>query len=90
MKERTRHEKRNNRLKKSCVQTPTIPTCKAVPAALIRAAKRAHKIAHQTGTKVVVMRDGRVVEIDPDPEDVQRYLSLKGNRIKRLHHSPVS
>ena len=39
-----------------------------VTAALIRAAKRAHKIAHQTGTKVVVMRDGKVVEIDPDPE----------------------
>ena len=37
-------------------------------AALIRAAKRAHKIAHQTGTKVVVMRDGKVVEIEPDPE----------------------
>ncbi|MCE2432805.1 MAG: hypothetical protein J4F29_07775 [Candidatus Latescibacteria bacterium] len=37
-------------------------------AALIRAAKRAHLVAHQTGTKVVVMRDGKVVEIDPDPE----------------------
>ena len=37
-------------------------------AALIRAAKRAHKIAHQTGTKVVVMRDGKVMEIEPDPE----------------------
>ena len=37
-------------------------------AALIRAAKRAHLIAHQTGTKVVVMRDGKVVEIDPDPK----------------------
>ena len=41
---------------------------KGVTAALIRAAKRAHKIAHQTGTKVVVMRDGKVVEIEPDPE----------------------
>ncbi len=39
-----------------------------VTAALIRAAKRAHLIAHQTGTKVVVMRDGKVVEIEPDPE----------------------
>ena len=37
-------------------------------AALMRAAKRAHKIAHQTGTKVVVMRDGKVVKIEPDPE----------------------
>ena len=27
-------------------------------AALIRAAKRAHLIAHQTGTGIVVMRDG--------------------------------
>ena len=36
--------------------------------ALIRAAKRAHLIAHQTGTKVVVMRDGKVVEIEPDPK----------------------
>lgn len=41
---------------------------KGVTPVLIRAAKRAHLIAHQTGTKVVVMRDGKVVEIDPDPE----------------------
>ena len=39
-----------------------------VTAALIRAAKRAHLIAHQAGTKVVVMRESKVVEIDPDPE----------------------
>ena len=39
-----------------------------VTAALMRAAKRAHLIAHQTGTGVVVMRDGKVVEIEPDPE----------------------
>ncbi len=38
-----------------------------VTAALIRAAQRAHLIAHQTGTGVVVMRDGEVVEIEPDP-----------------------
>lgn len=37
-------------------------------AALKRAARRAHLIAHLTGTKVVIMRDGEVVEIDPDPE----------------------
>ena len=35
-----------------------------VTAALTRAAQRAHLIAHQTGTGVVVMRDGKVVEID--------------------------
>ena len=39
-----------------------------VTAALIRAARRAHLIAHQTGTGVVVMRDGKVVEIEPDPD----------------------
>ena len=36
--------------------------------ALYRAARRAHLIAHQTGTGVIVMRDGEVVEIEPDPE----------------------
>ena len=39
-----------------------------VTAALFRAAQRAHLIAHQTGTGVVVMRDGKVVEIEPDSE----------------------
>lgn len=39
-----------------------------IMAALMRAARRAHQIAHQTGTSVVVMRDGEVVEIEPDPE----------------------
>ena len=39
-----------------------------VTAALTRAAQRAHLITHQTGTGVVVMRDGKVVEIEPDPE----------------------
>ena len=46
----------------------TDPDMQAVPAALMRAARRAHQIAHQTGTGVVVMRDGEVVEIEPDPE----------------------
>ena len=39
-----------------------------VTAALRRAAQRAHLIAYQTGTGVVVMRDGQVVEIEPDPD----------------------
>ena len=39
-----------------------------VTAALMRAARHAHLIAHQTGTGVVVMQDGKVVEIEPDPE----------------------
>lgn len=39
----------------------------AVPIALYRAARRAHQIAHQTGTGVIVMLEGEVVEIEPDP-----------------------
>lgn len=34
----------------------------AVPAALLRAARRAREIARQTGTAVVVVRDGKLVE----------------------------
>ena len=56
-------------------ETDTIPVSKltdpdmqAVTAALMRAARRAHLIAHQTGTGVVVMRAGKVVEVEPDPE----------------------
>lgn len=44
------------------------PDMQAAPAALMRALRRAHLIAHQTGTGVIVMRDGEVVEIEPDPE----------------------
>ena len=40
----------------------------AVSEALYRAARRAHKIAQQAGTGVIVMRDGKVVEIEADPE----------------------
>jgi hypothetical protein len=32
------------------------------PAALLRAGRRAREIARQTGTAVVVMRDGKLVE----------------------------
>lgn len=36
--------------------------------ALHRAARRAHKIAHQHKTGVVIMEKGKVIEIEPDPE----------------------
>ena len=39
-----------------------------VPVALYRAARHAHRVAHQHGTGVVVMREGKVVTINPDPE----------------------
>jgi len=37
----------------------------AAPAALLRAARRAREIARQTGTAVVVMRNGKLVEEHP-------------------------
>ena len=36
--------------------------------ALHRAARRAHRTAHQHKTGVVIMENGKVVEIEPDPE----------------------
>lgn len=44
------------------------PDMQAVPGALYRAARRAHEIAHQHKTRVVVMEKGKVIEIEPDPE----------------------
>lgn len=44
----------------------------AVPKALLRAARRAREIAHQTNTAIVIMRDGVLVEekvTDADLED---------------------
>ena len=49
-------------------QNPNDTDTEGVTAALMRAARRAHLIAHQAGTGVIVMRDGKVVEIEPDPD----------------------
>ena len=38
----------------------------AVPRALLRAADRARDIARQTGTPLIIVRDGILMEIDPD------------------------
>lgn len=43
------------------------PDMQAVPIALHRAARRAHKVAHQHKTGVVIMENGEVVEVEPDP-----------------------
>ncbi len=40
-----------------------------VKAALLRAAKRARELARQTGTLIVVMRDGELVQEVPQPDD---------------------
>jgi LDH2 family malate/lactate/ureidoglycolate dehydrogenase len=45
----------------------------AAPAALLRAARRAREIARQTGTAVVVVRDGKLVEerqAAPEPSSI--------------------
>ncbi len=49
-------------------KSPNPDETEGITAALMRAARRAHLIAHQAGTGVVVMRDGEVMEIEPDPE----------------------
>lgn len=47
------------------------PVMQAAPAALVRAAQRAREIARQTGTPLVIVRDGRLVEewVGPAPGD---------------------
>lgn len=42
------------------------PDMQGVMPALLRAVKRAHKIAHQTDTKIVTMRNGKIVHVLPD------------------------
>ncbi len=49
-----------------------------IMAALMRAVRRAHLVAHQTGTGVIVMRDGKVVEIDPDPDMYEKHEEFRG------------
>ena len=44
----------------SKLQDPVMP---AVPGALLRAARHAREIARQTGTALVIRRDGELVEL---------------------------
>ena len=43
----------------------------AVPQALRRAARRAREIARRTGTRLVVVHDGVLRELDPDSPEVE-------------------
>ena len=43
------------------------PDMQAAPAAMERAVRRAHRDAHRHGTGVLVVVDGEMVEVDPDP-----------------------
>jgi hypothetical protein len=38
--------------------------------AMLRAAKRAREIARQTGTPLVIWRDGRIVHVSPEVDTV--------------------
>ena len=40
----------------------------AAPAAMERAVRRAHRIAHQHGTGVLVVENGEMIEIEPKAE----------------------
>lgn len=42
-----------------------------VPEALRRAAQRAREIARQTGTRLIVVHDGVLRELDPDSPEVR-------------------
>ena len=43
------------------------PDMQAAPAAMERAVRRAHRDAHRHGTGVLVVVDGKMVEVPPDP-----------------------
>ena len=53
-------------MKQAYVPTSADPDMQAVPIALMRAAERAREIAPQTGTKLVVVLNGKLMELDPD------------------------
>jgi hypothetical protein len=50
------------------------------PKALLRAARRAREIAKRTGTGVVVLRDGVIVEESPD-EDADDSSAASGSTV---------
>ena len=43
------------------------PDRQAAPAAMERAVRRAHRDAHRHGTGVLVVVNGKMVEVPPDP-----------------------
>lgn len=57
-------------MKQAFVSKSADADMQAVPIALMRAAQRARELARQTGTKLVVVQDGKLVELDPDAMDV--------------------
>lgn len=52
----------------------TLPNeiAQAAPQALRRAARHAREIARQTGTPLVIVRNGVLMEVDPDDAELDR------------------
>jgi|CXWL01.1.fsa_nt_gi hypothetical protein len=53
-------------MKQAFVSSSADADMQAVPIALMRAAQRARDLARQTGTQLVVVADGKLMELDPD------------------------
>ena len=53
-------------MKPAFVSKSTDADMQAAPIALMRAAQRARELARQTGTKLVVVHHGKLMELDPD------------------------
>jgi hypothetical protein len=51
----------------------SVPPLEGVEAALWRAAQRARDIARQTGTPLVIYRNGRVEQVNPDDVPLPKY-----------------
>ena len=54
------------------------PDMQAVPAAMERAVRRAHRDAHRHGTTVLVVENGKIVEIAPEPALYEDGSAAKG------------
>ncbi|GEM_PF-3456541 len=52
----------NSPLSPCCVSDLQDATCKRPPAALLRAAQRAREMAIRTGTPLIIVRDGQLIE----------------------------
>jgi hypothetical protein len=46
------------------------PDMHAAPEALLRAARRAREVARRTGTKLIVVQNGQLRELDPDSPEL--------------------
>lgn len=54
-------------MNKQPIEMARDPDLRLSAVALQRAARRAHELAHQTGTAVVISRDGVVLHVQPKP-----------------------